>query len=207
MSQECFDFPHMLLLRLYRLFFALQPNTRDARAISNFAGNFLDEHGIGAKIHDRDRLHVSLQSAGDHKRFHKRNAYGAKLVGKRISLEPFELEFTSIESFGAQPGLRGEKPRYPLVLRTDDESVRELYRKLGDGMMVEKMRASADFKPHMTLCYLPFPFARETIKPMRIDVSEFLLIHSLVGLHKYEILGRWSLHAPIQPWPRLSHAA
>jgi 2'-5' RNA ligase len=55
-----------------------------------------------------------------------------------------------------------------------------------------KRRISHD-TPHLTLLYSDRLVAEQAIESIAWTVSEFTLVRSLIGLHRYEPLGRWSL--------------
>jgi 2'-5' RNA ligase len=59
------------------------------------------------------------------------------------------------------------------------------------------LRPGWRFNPHMTLCYRKGrPFAR-AVQNAGWPVTEFVLVHSLVGATRHEIPGRW----PLEPLP------
>ena len=60
-----------------------------------------------------------------------------------------------------------------------------------------KTRAGWRFSPHVTLLYRHGASLREWTDALSWTATEFVLIHSLVGLTRHEILARWPLHPPI----------
>lgn len=52
------------------------------------------------------------------------------------------------------------------------------------------------FQPHVTLDYRHPPFPRQTLASALVwKVDHFMLVHSLYGLAKHEVLGCWPLVA------------
>jgi 2'-5' RNA ligase len=75
-------------------------------------------------------------------------------------------------------------------------ALQALHRSIATAMAKEglAMREGWRFSPHMTLCY------RKGMAPMdraiagfRWHAHDFVLIHSFVGWHRHDILGRWPL--------------
>jgi 2'-5' RNA ligase len=52
---------------------------------------------------------------------------------------------------------------------------------------------SSHFVPHMTLLYDRRMVAEQAVDPVRLAVSDFTLVHSLVGQSRYIELARWPL--------------
>jgi 2'-5' RNA ligase len=53
---------------------------------------------------------------------------------------------------------------------------------------------SSHYTPHMTLLYDPRYLAAREVTPVEWTAREFVLIHSLIGKARYEVLGRWPLN-------------
>jgi len=56
-------------------------------------------------------------------------------------------------------------------------------------------RANPHYTPHMTLLYGDRFVADEPVKPIRWAVHEFVLVHSLLGRSRYNVLARFPLRA------------
>jgi 2'-5' RNA ligase len=50
------------------------------------------------------------------------------------------------------------------------------------------------YTPHLTLLYDDTHVARRAIEPITWTVNEFVLVRSLVGQGRHEVLARWPLH-------------
>jgi 2'-5' RNA ligase len=54
----------------------------------------------------------------------------------------------------------------------------------------------AGFNPHMSLAWCSGAFAPVYVEPLTWVVRDFALVHSLIGLSRYEILARFPLACP-----------
>lgn len=172
-----------------RLFFALQPDGPTALRIAAFAEQFIGAHRLQGTPIKADKLHVSLHHVGDYKRLRSDVLYAAGQAGDAVSAPTFEMTFASIATFGAEDG------RQPLVLLAAADTVLPLHQMLGAALTKSGLRAAAHFTPHMTLFYGTTRIAPQAIDPIRLVVKDFVLIHSALGLKKYNMLQRWPLKA------------
>lgn len=69
----------------------------------------------------------------------------------------------------------------------------EFHKILGAAMERYGLKIAEHFVPHLTLFYASRPITPRAIKPIRFLVDEFVLIHSELGLTRYNILDRWRL--------------
>jgi RNA 2',3'-cyclic 3'-phosphodiesterase len=180
--------------RSERLFYGLLPDDETAIRLDQFAHGFLGLNRLEGTPLRTERLHVSLHHIGDYKRLQSKVVYAAKQVGKAVSMRPFEVTFRSIKTFGGASQAAGHSPRRPLVLLGESEGLFELYRVVGDAMEKNGLRATEYFTPHITLSYGPEVIPLQEIEPIRFIVTEFVLIHSLRGLTRYEMIERWPLY-------------
>jgi 2'-5' RNA ligase len=105
----------------------------------------------------------------------------------------FEVTFGVIASFESMPRRDGRPPRWPVVFLGEGDGLFELHKTLGAAMERFGLTTVEHFVPHMTLFYSSRPITPQAIKPIRFRVNEFTLIHSEVGLTRYNILHRWRL--------------
>jgi 2'-5' RNA ligase len=56
-------------------------------------------------------------------------------------------------------------------------------------------RTKSQFVPHLTLLYDERSIEEQQIERIGWTVTEFVLVHSLLGRGQYDILGRWPLRA------------
>jgi 2'-5' RNA ligase len=80
-----------------------------------------------------------------------------------------------------------------LVLLGDGDGLSALHRALGTAMQTNGLKAGTYFVPHVTLSYGPWAIPLEKVGPIRFVADHFSLVHSLRGLTRYEVLGRWLL--------------
>jgi 2'-5' RNA ligase len=176
-----------------RLFFALFPDSGTSARIGRFAERLLWECRLeeGTRI-KADRLHVSLHHVGDFRRLRTQVVYAARQAGRSVSTRPFEMTLGSIESF-RKPPTKDRPPEWLLVLRGEADPLLQLHRKLGFAMAKSGLKAALNFTPHMTLHYGPLRVPARTIEPIRLVVNQFSLVHSELGLTRYNIIDRWPL--------------
>ena len=176
-----------------RLFFGLLADPETAIGLDDFRQWFLDENGLTGSLIKKERFHVSLHHIGDFKRLKSPLLYAARMAGSAVSMHPFEMTFRFLKSLDGAPPKRGRPREWPLVLLGEGDDVRELYRTLGAALQRNGLRSAAHFVPHMTLLYGPKPIPMQAIQPIRVAVNEFVLIHSELGLTRYNMIDRWRL--------------
>jgi RNA 2',3'-cyclic 3'-phosphodiesterase len=175
------------------LFLALFPPGQPRAATSAAGQQQLSKHGLRGKLHAVDRLHVSLISFGEHDGVPQRIVDKVREGAASVSFAPFEISFDHVESFGKS----GQSGPYPCVLRCDHDSAMRFTTfhqtvcfamgKVGLGKWIRPLT------PHVTLIYADRRVESEAIAPIGWTVTEFVLVHSLLGRSQYIQLGRWSL--------------
>jgi 2'-5' RNA ligase len=173
-----------------RLFYCLMPDLEACGRVVCFSDGFFVENDIRGERLKAERLHMTLHHVGDYERLSTALLYRAKLAGKAVSEGQFELSLCSIRSFPPAPN----KPnRRPVVLLGDGQPLRTLFHTLGHAMRKNRLKAAADFEPHVTLSYGPQFVPEQPIEPIRFVARDFVLIHSRLGLTQYEVIDRWPL--------------
>jgi 2'-5' RNA ligase len=108
-----------------------------------------------------------------------------------VSTSPFPLIFDRVVSFRIRSAKR------PVVLCPGYDLTRlfALHAVLGEAMRRTRIgrHRRSHFTPHMTLLYDRRVVQEQPIKPIRMDVQDFVLVHSLVGQRRYIELARWPL--------------
>lgn len=171
-----------------RFFFAVVPPVETAERIAAHARAM----GLKRARVTADRLHMTLAITKDFDQGECPPAYVETLLraGRRIAAAPFEMMLGKIvvgkESILAQPGEghAGGKAVYDCIAQAM-------------AGMRAPLRPKVRYSPHMTLSY----DTALTSRGLRMlgfgwQVTEVLLIHSLVGLHRHEVLDRWPLVPP-----------
>lgn len=191
-AQGSFDFYQELPVRPKRperLIFMLFPDAETSVHIERFGQWFAcRNHLIGTRLRP-ERLHISLHHVRDDRCLRTKFIYAAKKAAKAVSMRPFEVALRFITSFEG-----GRPHRRPLVLLGEGDTMFDLHGDLGAAMMENGLRAANQFTPHMTLSNGPKAIPVQSIEPIRFMVHEFVLIHSELGLGRYNVLDRWSLN-------------
>jgi tRNA(adenine34) deaminase len=178
-----------------RLFFALLPDAaataqaRDiARQLPAEAGNthILEEH-----------LHVTLCHLGDHDGLPAPVLEMASRAAAALAnFPPFEFRLDRLERFSRPSG------KAPTVLISSEEvqAMRNLHTALGAALKANglgRWRVTS-FTPHMTLVWGHRDLPGRAVLPVTWKVQELVLVHSVLGETRHEILGRWPLRGVLR---------
>jgi 2'-5' RNA ligase len=173
-------------LLAHRYFFALLPDPVARARIHAWAERTLGPEGLQAA----DRLHVTLAITADFATPPPGLAETLLRAGERVRAAPFDLVLDRQSTGGRSVALR---PAH------SHASLRELQARIARAMANEGIatRPGWKFNPHVTLAYRESRPETRPVKNRGWRVNEFVLIHSLVGLTRHEVLGRWRLeHQP-----------
>ena len=173
------------------LFYALLPDAESTGQIIDFARRLRAEHHLKGALIPSERLHVTLAFLGEFAGLPKSLVSSAIAAGERLEGTPFDVIFDQVQKFGHDKRaivLRGAK------ITTE---VNEFQRRLVDAVRYQGLKpaGSTSFTAHITLLYDAAPIVEEQIAPIRWTAREFVLVHSLAGQSRYEILGRWQLQS------------
>jgi 2'-5' RNA ligase len=138
-----------------------------------------------------ERLHITLHHIGDYTGLPPQVVTAISDVAAKVRTDPFEVEFDRVASFS------GKRGNLPLVLR-GGEGLAELMKfQRGLGTAITRARVgrpvASQFTPHVTLLYDGIQVEERAVEPIRWTVSEFILVHSLLGQTRHIPLARWSL--------------
>ncbi len=176
-----------------RLFFAVFPDSSAAKHLHEIGAGLRSRHGLKGRLIDAARLHVTLHHLGDHAGLPGDLVAAAKRAGEHIGMASFEACFDRAGSFASRPRNR------PFVLRgsTGLADLVTLHEKLATHLVAAGLarHVTRAFTPHMTLLYDDRAVADESIEPIRWQVRELVLVHSLLGQHTHVPLARWPLEA------------
>lgn len=177
----------------HRYFFALKPDAETARRTAIFAETELGAQGLLAP----DRLHVTLALTPD------RTMEAADLVdalrraGDAVRAAPFDLLLDRL-SIGSRTAALRPAGKVP-PLQALQAAIAQSMRKEGIAM-----RPDWHFSPHQTLRYRKSATTgTRAVTGFRWHVTDFVLVHSLIGLTRHETIGRWRLRAEPEPQGRL----
>ncbi len=181
--------------RSERLFFGVRPNTEMADRLWQFAERFIDGLSLKERLLKRECLHISLHHVSDDRHLRTRTVYAAGRAANAVSMSSFEVKLRCIFGFGPPLSPGGRLRGRPLALLGEGEGLFELHRLLGAAMKKNGLRAGGGFVPHMTLSFGSEPISMRAIEPICLEVKEFALIHSELGLTRHNTIERWPLAA------------
>lgn len=180
----------------YRLFFALFPDEHATRKMLEVGAEFKSRHRLAGKLHQQNRLHLTLDHLGDFASKPQDIVDAASIAASELAAEcsSFAVSLDQVVSFG-----RGRDTR-PLVLRDSAEGNPELgeFRaRLWDALAAGELPGGTrnSFTPHVTLLYDPMVLAEEAVDAIAWQAHELVLIHSMMKQTQYEVLGRWALRS------------
>lgn len=188
-------------MQRHDLYFFVYPPARVAAAAARWWQQMLVEWRLPffSPAMEAHRLHLTLQHLG---RFHgaipSSVLDAAVAAGGRLAHEePFDVCLQLLQSRGgAGASGRGtvEMAGWGLGVR----KLRRFQRALGDAMRqtgFAQAQIRSHFVPHMTLHYGVGGVQRRAVAPLVWTVGEFVLVDSLYGLSKHDVLTRWPLVA------------
>lgn len=177
----------------HALFFAALADPAGADAVHARAGAIDRALGIGGRLLEAGRLHVSLFALGSYLDLRPDADIARwRRAAAAVRCAPSEIVFDQAASFGGEG--------HPLVLKSSDDAgvagLLALHQALGialanTGEALKRQRIT----PHMTTSYRGKRIAETAIDPVRWRLHELVLIDSHVGAHRHEVIGRW----PLQP--------
>jgi RNA 2',3'-cyclic 3'-phosphodiesterase len=173
------------------LFFGLLSQANASVEINKAADDLRHLLGLNGRLIERERLHVSLHAVGLFDGPPNFIVERAIEAGAMVSTSPFPLVFDRVTSFDTN------RDKRPVVLRPGYDLARlsALHDVLGKAMIRARIgrHVVSRFAPHMTLLYDRRVVRERSIKPIWMQVQDFVLVHSLVGQSRYIELARWPL--------------
>jgi 2'-5' RNA ligase len=169
----------------HRVFFAARLGRPAADRVHRFTRALADTHRLGGHAIPPDRLHVSLAMVGRYRSIVPRTVvdHAGKVAG-RVALRPFKATLNRLQSWRPSHG--------PLVLVGDEGTIG--LERLHDALAeAQGRKPDLGFTPHVSLIWSPDFLAERVVEPFSWMVDEFVLIHSIHGQGRHEVLGRWSL--------------
>lgn len=169
-------------LLAHRFFYALKPDDVTARRTHAFAERELGPKGLLRP----DRHHVTLGLTEDVPDVPRGLVDALLRAGDAVAAAPFELALDRLAGSHRSVALR--PARVVPALRALQAAIA---RAMASGGIA--LRAGWSFSPHQTLAYRRGAIFTRRVPPFRWQVTEFVLVHSHVGLHRHETIGRWPL--------------
>jgi len=176
-----------------RLFLCLMPDDETRGEVVRFGDEFFFQRRLGGSRLRPERLHMSLHHIGDFPRLREKHVYAVRQAAKAVFLAPFEIRLRSVQSFEPAPHKQNRRPL--VLLGEGGNALQTLFSTLGLALTRNGLKAASAFTPHMTLSYGPQPVPMQPIEPIRFQATDFVLIHSRLGLTQYEVIDRWPLAA------------
>lgn len=179
-----------------RLFFAVRPDAATAQRIESLAQALRRHHGLRGKSLGPERFHVTLHLIGDFAGGIPQDVLARALDAARPvaqSASPFRIGFDTVASFTRK------RRNMPLVLLGRDgvQGVAALQQALLASLVAAGLagRPEPHFTPHLTLLYDDRPVAAQSVDALTWQVDELLLVRSLLGRGRHEVLARLPLEA------------
>lgn len=173
------------------LFLALVPPAATADRIGELIQRLRYCHGLKGEALSPGRLHVTLHYLGAYSGLPQSLVETICTAAPAVSLPPFEISFDRALSF------TNKRKTRPFVLRTgrDIAALPMLHRAVGEAMTGAGLGrwVTPHFTPHMTLLYDRRLVDEHAIESLGWTVTDFVLVHSLVGQGKHIHLARWPL--------------
>lgn len=175
----------------HKVFFAIRPPEAAADGLHRLAHRERSRRGMTGWPTPRGLLHTSLNGLGGHRELPRRLIARAIEACATIPTRPFVVSFNRLGSWGRGDGQR------PFVLRGDEGMAGvyalhdEIHRVLAAAGVVRPR--ARDFEPHLTLLRDRIAAPEEFIEPASWRVQEFVLLDSIHGEGRHEVLGRWTL--------------
>ena len=176
----------------HRLLFAILPDEHAQERTLEAAHGLREQCGLRGRVFQRNRLHVTLHTFYEGKRVPPAVVELASRAGRSVTASSFVVSLDTAFSFDNKPS------NQPLVI-SGQRGTAELthfqrfvlagsMRRHSLGTVVQQ-----HFVPHATVLYDDQVVPPTAVEPISWIVRDFVLIHSHVGLSKYDILGRWRL--------------
>lgn len=176
----------------HRVFFALQPDAEAAGRMVRLAEDLRRRHGLRGSPTPASRLHLSLNFVAKFQGPPSRPVIEkACALAAKVAQPAFRVTLNNAESW------KGNPP--PLVLLGDEGVIGAqllytgLHKALVSGTMAP--RREPDFWPHVTLLRDIGTAPGASIEPISWVVRDFVLLDSVTGDGRQELLGRWPLAA------------
>ena len=168
------------------------PDAGTAARIARLREALRLELGLQGKPLAIERLHATLHHVSDYAALPRDIVADIGDVASTVAMPPFTVAFDGAGSFRGRPGHR------PFVLRGEDgvAGLMMLQQRLGLAMAKAGLgRVVRHYTPHMTLLFGDRFVAERPVDTVSWAVREFVLVHSLLGRSRDNVLARFPLGA------------
>lgn len=178
----------------HKLFFALRPDEATAERIARAVRSAHEALGLAARQRPSSIFHITLHYFG----YFDGEPDGrivalAERAASEVAKPAFDLSFDRFASWG-----KVDAAKYPFVLTGGQglEAVRELRDALVGRLVAHGLAApERDYEPHLTLRYDKRRAPAWAFDLAGWTASEFVLVKSLQGQTRHEVMARWPLRA------------
>jgi 2'-5' RNA ligase len=166
----------------HRLFFAAQPPPDVAADACRLARDLQRTEALGGAVRPSELLHITLALVGRSSEPPSPEIDQALRAGAAVTARPFVVALNRVQKWT------------PVVLVGDEGvvGIDLLHARLARALGREP---DPGFKAHMSLIWNSKPLAERAVPSIRFAVREFVLIHSIQGRRRHDVLGRWPLAA------------
>jgi len=176
------------------LFFAIRPDAATAERICRLAADFRRRHQLAGRPVAAERLHISLNFVADLCRPDPQVIDRAVAAAAEVVMPSFVVALDQLGTWG-----RGAGPK-PVVLGADDGVIGAnlLHGKIHPALARAGLapRIEPVIEPHLTLlrdtAHVPMAY----VEPLIWRVEAFVLLDSVRGEGRHEVLGCWPLAGP-----------
>jgi 2'-5' RNA ligase len=175
----------------HKVFFAIRPTKAAADELHRLAQRERSRRGLTGRPTPPDRLHASLNGLGAYREPPRGLIDRAIDACGTITARSCVVSFNRLGSWGRGDGQRA------FVLRGDDGMAGvyalhdEIHRALAEAGVVRPR--ARDFEPHLTLLRDRLDAPEQFIEPVSWRVQQFVLLDSIHGEGRHEVLGCWAL--------------
>lgn len=195
-SGDLRDFPERAFpspRRKDRWFFALQPTAAARELAVAYQNDLCTRHGLRGYRLKPENLHISLHPVGEGRALPADTLRAACAAAASVVFPPFTVTFDHALSF------KNNQPQQPFVLcgSTGVSVLKDFHEILRAALQHHGLPAPrrSSFTPHLTLVWDAACIAKHEVPSLGWIVSEFVLVHSLVGEAQHVVVERWPLVA------------
>ncbi|MEO6172028.1 MAG: 2'-5' RNA ligase family protein, partial [Arenimonas sp.] len=170
----------------------LTPNTDVSEQLSLVADELRLANNLNGSWVSSERYHMTLHHLGQFPKVRPDLVSRAIAAANKIQAQKFDITLDQFMNFDSKIG------KYPCVLTSESDSLelQKFWQLLKNNLFALKLgqHVTNSFKPSVTMLYSRQPVTTTLlVKPVNWQVSDFVLIESLVGKSEHIELGRWPL--------------